>query len=370
MRGTVRLFRLFGINVYLHWSFIFLILFLMYSTYSEHQNVRSFFILLALVLIIFACVIMHEYGHALTARRYGISTHDITILPIGGVARLTHIPKNPVQELFVVFAGPAVNLAIFIILSLVAVLAFHYEPSIEDIFIGQDDFGMSKWGKMVLTIANMNLFLMLFNLIPAFPMDGGRIFRALMCFAMPRPRATFIASIVGRAFAVAIFGFAVYNPWHPEESFKPMLALLAVAVFISARNEYKQVRSEARYEEGTVKEIMKTHFLSFQTSMLTGDALLQTQKATNPIFLVFDQENALYGFLETEDLNDVRKNSDHLALVSTYTNTNYVTTDAYETLKAVSKKMNQASTKIGIVKNQNQILGTVYFDDILTYINQ
>jgi Zn-dependent protease len=220
MRGTIRLFKLFGINVYLHWSFVFLIVYLMYVTYSRHADVKSFFTLLALVIIIFACVIMHEYGHALAARRYGISTHDITILPIGGVARLTHIPKNPSQELVVVIAGPAVNLAIFLLLSLFAIVVFHYHPTLESFFVDDEDLELTRWGALVVSVANANFFLMLFNLVPAFPMDGGRIFRALMCFAMPRPRATFIASLVGRAFLVlhcTIRLIPMMNPnqcWH------------------------------------------------------------------------------------------------------------------------------------------------------------
>ncbi len=316
MRGTIRLFKLFGINVYLHWSFVFLIVYLMYVTYSRHADVKSFFTLLALVIIIFACVIMHEYGHALAARRYGISTHDITILPIGGVARLTHIPKNPSQELVVVIAGPAVNLAIFLLLSLFAIVVFHYHPTLESFFVDDEDLELTRWGALVVSVANANFFLMLFNLVPAFPMDGGRIFRALMCFAMPRPRATFIASLVGRAFAIAIFGFALYNPFNPDDEPKPMLALLAVAVFISARNEYKQVRSEDRFENTKVNVVMVT-----------------------------------------------MQNFEPLP------NDYFIETDANETLKSVSEKMNIAQTKFGIVKDQNQIVGTVNFDDILSYIN-
>lgn len=316
MRGTVRLFKLFGINVYLHWSFIFLIFYLMYVTYSRHADIRSFFTLLALVLIIFACVVMHEYGHALAARRYGIATHDITILPIGGVARLTHIPKNPAQELVVVIAGPAVNLAIFLLLTLLAVGFFHYRPTIEGVFIDDEDLELTRLGALVVGVANANLFLMLFNLVPAFPMDGGRIFRALMCFTMPRPRATFIASLIGRAFAIVIFGFALYNPFNPGEEPRPMLALLAVAVFISARNEYKQVRSEDRFENTKVNMVMIESY---------GVELLPTEY--------------------------------------------FVETDANETLKSVCEKMNVAQTKFGIVKNQNQVVGTINFDDILKYIN-
>lgn len=316
MRGTVRLFKLFGINVYLHWSFIFLIFYLMYVTYSRHADVKSFFTLLALVLIIFACVIMHEYGHALAARRFGISTHDITILPIGGVARLTHIPKNPSQELIVVIAGPAVNLAIFLLLTLLAIGIFHYQPTVEGFFIDDEDLGLTRLGALVVGVANANLFLMLFNLVPAFPMDGGRIFRALMCFVMPRVRATFIASLIGRGFAIVIFVFALYNPFNPNDDPKPMLALLAVAVFFAARNEYKQVRSEDRFENTPVNVIMI----------------------------------AAHNF-ETLPTND------------------FIETQPDETLKSVYQKMNTAQTQMGVVLNQNQIVGTVYFDDILKYIN-
>lgn len=207
-----KLGRIAGIDVFLHPTFLLLLLL---PGVAEH---------LPLVLAAFGCVLLHEFGHALTARRFGIGTADITLYPIGGVARLTRMPRAPGVELAIALAGPAVNLAI---------AAALYPIASRDGFAGE--------------LLAVNLVLALFNLIPAFPMDGGRVLRALLGGGIGRARATSIAAGVGRALAV---GFGVYSLlcWEPFQ--------VALAVFIymaAAAEEAGVLADEARRAGASAK---------------------------------------------------------------------------------------------------------------------
>jgi stage IV sporulation protein FB len=174
-------------------------------------------------------VTLHEYGHALTARRFGIRTRHITLLPIGGVALLESMPKDPRQEIIVALAGPAVNVAIALFLFLI--LEITSQPgSLMNLNLGR--------GAILPTLLSANLILALFNLLPAFPMDGGRVLRAVLSMRMDRVRATNTAALVGRALAV-ILGFLGLTG-------NPFLVLIAVFVWIGAGAEARDVAVNAR----------------------------------------------------------------------------------------------------------------------------
>jgi Zn-dependent protease len=175
-----KLGRVAGIDVFVHPTFLLILLF--------PQVREGGWLVLATVLALFGCVLLHELGHALMARRFGIETQDITLYPIGGVARLLRIPRSPGAELAIALAGPAVNFAI------VAGL------------LGLDFLGLvGPWSDAAGVLIGMNLMLGLFNLIPAFPMDGGRVLRALLSPGLGRLRATQVAAGLGRGLAI-LFG--------------------------------------------------------------------------------------------------------------------------------------------------------------------
>jgi Zn-dependent protease len=210
--------RVEGIDLYVHPTFLLLLI---------PGLVGGGFYGLFFLLAVFGCVVLHELGHALAARRFGIATRDITLYPIGGVARLERMPRAPGAELLIALAGPAVN---FVIAATLAALGA--------LFAG--DLGIASaglFGKFSSDVITANIFLALFNLLPAFPMDGGRVLRALLSGSMGRARATAVAARIGRAMAV-IFGVAGLLTG------QLLLALVAVFVYLVSRAEEAQVLAE------------------------------------------------------------------------------------------------------------------------------
>ena len=260
MRWSFRLLTIAGIRIEVHATFLLLV----GAVALLRSDSTPLWVSVGELLILFACVLLHELGHALAARRYGIGTREIVLLPIGGVARLERMPEKPLQEIVVALAGPGVNL-VLATLTAVALVANGVRPeqALERAGTGLPEF---------LLLAN--LIMLLFNLIPAFPMDGGRVLRALLALAMPFPRATRIASLVGQGFALlfAVAGLFVFR--------NPMLVFVALFVFLAAGEERAIVQTRAALIGLPVSAAMVTSFVSLETRhelqhavdlMLAGD---------------------------------------------------------------------------------------------------
>jgi Zn-dependent protease len=217
MRWSWKLGELAGIDLRVHATFLLLPAWVGLRQILAGHGSDGVVTEVGFVLALFVCVVLHELGHALAARRHGIGTRDITLLPIGGVARLESIPTRPSQEIVVALAGPAVNVVLaaagFVMLSLA---------------------GPEAWLQR-LVIANISL--VLFNLIPAFPMDGGRVLRALLAMRMDRVRATGIAARIAQGFAAVAGVVGLFG--------NPTLLVLAVFVWMQAESEAGQVRLAA-----------------------------------------------------------------------------------------------------------------------------
>ncbi|MDX1388001.1 MAG: site-2 protease family protein [Acidobacteriota bacterium] len=207
MRWSVRLGSLFGIPIYLHMTFLLLLGGLGILQLIQGGLAAALFTT-TLVVAVFGSVLLHEFGHALTARHYGIGTRDVTLLPIGGLARLDRLPTNPRHELWIALAGPAVNVAIAGVLAIWIAL-----------------FGGAFFAQLMM----INLALAAFNLLPAFPMDGGRVLRALLAQRMGRVPATDIAATIGKGLAI-VFGIVGLF-------FNPMLVFIAIFVWFGAQQE-------------------------------------------------------------------------------------------------------------------------------------
>lgn len=274
MLSSWRIGRIAGIPLYVHWTFLILVGYVIYGSWQATHNVWSTIVGVLFVLTLFLCVILHELGHALAARQYGIPTADITLLPIGGIARLQRIPEHPVQELVVALAGPLVNVVIAASLflggtPLPAISQTHHLVS----------------GLFLSKLLLLNLFLALFNLIPAFPMDGGRVLRALLAMRFEYGKATRMAATVGQF--IAIF-FAAYGLWHDG-----MLILIALFVWIGAESEAAQVQERLALRDFKVRDAMLTDYRTLSPDNTLGQAANLLLAGSQTDFPVLNDGQAL-----------------------------------------------------------------------------
>ncbi|MFZ7090692.1 site-2 protease family protein [Primorskyibacter sp. 2E233] len=278
MTWSFPLGRLFGSELRVHATFFLLLAWVGASAYST-GGASAALINLGFIIALFACVVAHEYGHALMARRYGIKTPDITLLPIGGLARLERMPEKPSREVAVALAGPAVNIVIWAVLMALGAstdMEALADPTTTAEFLGR--------------LAAVNLFLALFNLIPAFPMDGGRVLRALLSSRMDRVRATRIAATAGQLTAF-FFGF-----WGLSSG-NLVLVLIAVFIFLAAQAESTDVASRDIAKDLFLRDAVITSFESLAPSDPMHVAAQTLIRTTQHEFPVLDSERRLVGFL-------------------------------------------------------------------------
>lgn len=232
MKGSWRIARVAGIDLSVHWTFGLLLAWITYAATLgggiQHGLQEGLF-----VLALFSCVVLHEFGHAMAARVFGIPTQDITLLPIGGVARLESIPRNPWQEWVIALAGPAVNVMIVGLLFPVVTLLGGVASLGAPVVLGGTFLERLLW---------TNVALVVFNLLPAFPMDGGRVLRAGLAMLTDYGLATRIATRVGQGVALLLGLAGLF--------FNPMLILVAGFVMLAGEAEHRQVQAEQQQRAG------------------------------------------------------------------------------------------------------------------------
>ncbi len=232
-----------GIRVFVHATFLLLIGWIGVSHWLASRSVATTVEGVGFILLLFLCVLLHEYGHALTARRYGVKTRDIVLLPIGGLARLESIPEEPRKELAIAAAGPAVNVAI------AAGLWFWLQ--LTGGFLPVDEVALTT-GPLAERLLVANIVLVVFNLVPAFPMDGGRMLRAFLAMNLPYARATEIAANVGQGLAFLLGFLGLFT--------NPFLLFIAFFVFIGASHESSLVQARSGLDGVPLARVMMTEF--------------------------------------------------------------------------------------------------------------
>ncbi len=351
MKFSLYLGKYSGIKVFIHWTFSLLLAWIILSNMRSGTPWVDTGWTLIFVLLIFVCVILHEFGHALTAQRYGIQTRDIILLPIGGLARLEKLPEEPRQELKVAIAGPLVNIALFFLLAvLISFTGFDVnlleEPKLN---------GNSIW----LFLASANLFLALFNLLPAFPMDGGRVLRALLSTRMPRTKATEIAGGIGQVMAIAFVFFGLFT--------NPVLVLIGIFIFLGAQTEVNQTKQQSFMEGYRVGDVLMRKFpiLAFDAPLQKAIDKLLDGQATH--FVVVKEDSPI-GTLSREGIvRGLQQGSPESSIEKTF-DTKPLKLEVSSPLQEAFKKMASENKKVALVYEANHFLGIVDQENISEFI--
>ena len=247
MGGSFKIGQALGIDVKVHWTFFLLLAFFAFIGYQGRGGLVGALVTIAFIVMLFISVLLHEFGHSLVAQRLGIKIRDITLLPIGGVSNMRTPPENPSEEVKITLAGPLVNVVLAPIFIGVGFALGADPANLANPFVG----GFSSVGQFFVYLGMINVVLAIFNLLPAFPMDGGRVLRGLLATRVGRVRATEIASVIGQVFAVAFFFFGLLSG-------NIILALIAVFIFFGAQGEAQLVRQREQARGLSVSDVMGT----------------------------------------------------------------------------------------------------------------
>ena len=354
MKGVLNLGRVAGIKIEVHWTFTLILVWVVFLDLQSGGNATSSLLNVALILVLFLCVVLHELGHALTAKKFNIETRKITLLPIGGVAMLDKMPENPRQELLVALAGPAVNVVIAIMLLLVIPLKSYVGLQPEEI---EQLLSSLSFQNFIFYIFIANIMLVVFNLIPAFPMDGGRVLRALLSFKWSRVKATNIAANVGQVFAVVFFILGLL--------FNPFLVLIALFIFIGAYTENKMVQQISLLTGHTVKEAMLTNITLLKPENTIQEVVDILLAGTEKDFVVVTDEK-IVGILYQKDIIKHVKNRS--LLVNDIMQRSFKTIEASSEIKDIFSLINKEKSSFFPVTNNKKLIGAIDMSNIGEFI--
>jgi Zn-dependent protease len=350
-KWSLYLGRVGGIKIFLHWTFIFLISWILISNFQEGKTLVSGLYTIAFVLAVFVCVILHELGHALTARHFKYKTRDIIILPIGGMARMDEIPENPKHELIVSLAGPAVN--IFIALCLYPVIYWYSRvPNFFSVLFNSPD-------SFLFGLFTVNLALALFNLIPAFPMDGGRIFRSILSLFIDRVQATLIAARTGQVLAIGFFFVGIF--------YNPVLAVIGIFIFMMAQTENDYVRTKSILHDYTVRDVIIKKFFSLDAFDTIEDAVKGLLDVQATDFLIMEKGNVIGTLNRDRIITALTKKGKDSEVVHAM-NTKFLPITSDMPLEKVFQLFKQSESSILPVYEKDTLIGIVDLENILELI--
>ncbi len=358
MNWSISLFRVKGIEIKIHLTFVLILIWAAYRwSVSTGEGFQGGVFGVVATLLLFASVTLHEIGHSLQALKFNVPVQDITLLPMGGMARMEEIPENPRQEFKIAIAGPVVNVLIAAVLVGVGlVLNQQAVVSLGELY---RSLGQVSWQGLLSYLTMTNLLLGAFNLIPAFPMDGGRILRAFLAGRMEYARATQIASKIGQglAFLMGLWGFM---------SGSYILVLIAIFVWMGAGGENKEVQVKKGLGKITVREAMtaSTQTLHGSDTLSTAvDLTLSSYQSTFPVVKWGSKE--LEGLLTETDLLKQLTLKGETESVRSAMRTSFPTARPQELLFEVQSRMRSARAQaVPVVDKDGKLLGMLRSDDI------
>ena len=353
MKWSLSLGRISGIKIYLHWTFVILLAWVLINQWQQGNSVSQITYTLLFILVVFGCVLLHELGHAIVAKRYSITTKDITLLPIGGLARLKRIPENPAEELWVALAGPAVNLIVSLLISFYLLLKpVQLVPELTTLTL------LSLDGFMV-NLFLVNLLLAGFNLIPAFPMDGGRVLRALLTFKLSRVKATKVAVTTGQLIAIFLaFLGLLYNPF---------LLLIAIFVYLGAQFELNFVEQKALLGPYRVRDVMMQQYQVLEIHNPISKAVQLLLDTQDKDFVVMDQ-GKLMGMVTVKQIISSLRQLGENAPLSEIALQQYPHLHPDQSLDEVFQDMQGQGVNTWPVLEQNSLVGVVNTDNLSEFI--
>lgn len=347
MKNSVRVGTVVDIGIYVHWTFLLLILGIFAFYWIQGSTVATAIAGVALILALFLCVVLHELGHAVAARHFDVPTRDITLYPIGGVARLQRIPEEPMSEFWIAVAGPAVNLGIAALLFVVLVLrGGPLSPEVLGIVHTQFDA----------TLMWLNLILFGFNLLPAFPMDGGRVLRALLATRINYARATEIAANIGQGMAI-LFGVVGLL------SFNPILMFIAIFVYIGAQQEARQAIMRALTEGISVRQAMMTRFRTLTLDDTLDTAIAELLAGAEQDFPIVE-DGHIVGILTRKDLVKAVAESGRDAKLATIDLQPCATIEENVMLDRAFLRMQESSCSSMAVTRGEQLVGLLTLENV------
>ncbi|MGH9602542.1 MAG: site-2 protease family protein [Terriglobales bacterium] len=351
MKWTWKVARVAGVPIYVHATFLILIAWIALTHWSYGQDIRTILRAILFSLALFACIVLHELGHALTAKRYGISTRDITLLPIGGVSSLERMPDDPREELPVALAGPAVSLAIASVLFLVLSITGGRSPLAQ----------ISSWttAPFLEQLMLANFVLAVFNLLPAFPMDGGRIFRALLARRLGYYQATQIAASVGQGMAFLFGLLGLFT--------NPFLIFIALFVWIGAAQEAAAAQMRSVLAGIPVRQVTVTQFTSLSPTDTLQRAVELMLHGSQQDFPVLD-DGRLVGILTRKDLLRGLSQEGQEAPVSQIMCTQFPVVPASEMLPTVLDKFADPNCRVLPVLDHGKMLGLFTLENLGEFV--
>jgi Zn-dependent protease len=339
-----------GIDVFIHATFLLIVGWYGLTYWLESRTLAAVIEGIAFILLLFAAVTMHEYGHALTARKFGIKTRDITLYPIGGVARLERMPEKPIQELWVALAGPAVNVVIAAVLFLWLFFTNALVP--------MSALTLTT-GSFIERLMIVNITLVVFNLIPAFPMDGGRVLRAVLAMNMDYVKATQTAATIGQGLAF-VFGFiGLFS--------NPMLLFIAFFVWMGAAQEASMVQMKNALGGIPVSRAMLTEYHTISPRDPLSRVAQLILAGSQHDFPVVDEGRVL-GVVTSDDFLAALTQHGQNVVVSTVMRGNLPTVDSYEMIELALMRLQEAGTPVLPVTHAGQLVGVITAENITEYL--
>ncbi len=355
MGGSFKIGRLFGIDVKVHWTFFLLLAFFAFLGYQGAGNVVGALVTTALIMILFFSVLLHEYGHSLVAQRLGIEIRDITLLPIGGVSNMRTPPEKPAEEVKITLAGPLVNVVLAPIFYGIGI-ALGADPLDITSPIG----GFASAGQFFIYLGVINVALVVFNMLPAFPMDGGRVLRGLLATRMGAVRATDISAAVGQFFAFSFFLIGLLSG-------NFFLALIAVFVFFGANGEAQIVRQREMTRGLDIADVMGTRprletVTPYHSFGQVLDLILHGYQEDFP---VVDEDGNLVGMITRNEIYSAARSPDGARAVGEMMKVEFPTISPEADLFSDGSRILQESGLRAVpVVRGGELVGMLSIDDV------